>query len=179
MSEQSILNKLNKYMSTTKAKQAVKKSMSANTIANIHYYAERLKEILQDEVSIITSSTTGEAYLNYINIDNGINIVNQHGEEYLSVELYFSDEVLRESLYFEKYGFIYMPYIVNNGTKQPNNIIWGFDRHGNYVSNSFQSQYIGFMNRAIDKFNAEVEGKNIFVELNINYDGGTFGEKLY
>jgi len=129
--------------------------------------AERMREILRDEVGGIRSQTTDEPFLEHIIIDKPKFETNGS----FSVAIRFDRTAIeRESIFGRK--TVYMPYIVNNPWSYGGGSYWGKDRHGHTIATItrwVRADDNGFMQRAVKRFNDEYAGR-VRAVLNKNYE---------
>lgn len=189
--EDVINGKLKEWAKTEKGRKAIGNSLKSSDVGGhsptndiMMKYAQRMRDILREEIADIISTTTGDDFLNYIDIDKSVSVVQTQGKEYLSVSLSFNkDIVTRRSLFPQKYKPVFMPAIVNNDWNITTpNTVYGYDRHDTFNVGTKEWKYSqdkGFMQRAVSRFNAEMSSKGVKAECNVNYDGGTYGTKEY
>lgn len=193
MSLESIINeKLKEWAKTNAGKKAIGQSLKSSGVNGnsptnevMMKYAQRMRDILREEISEIYSPISHN-FLDHIDIENSVLVVTSNGHEYLSVSLSFDEtQVMRNSLYPQKYDPVYMPTIINNRWEtadKPRARVYGDDGHGRNIASSLgwiYPQDKDFMQRAVNRFNAEMSGKGVLAEYSVNYDGGTYGTKEY
>lgn len=188
MSLEDILNaKLEDWSKTDKGRKAIGKAIKGSvgvagrpaTDTMMMKYAQHMRDILREEIAAIISTTTGDDFLNYIDIDSSIKVITANGKEQLSVGISFNkDFVMRNSLYSDKYDPVYMPTLVNNEWNvKTENRVSGYDRWGTFtvgVKKWIHEGDKGFIQRAVDRFNAEMSPKGVIAEYRADYDGGSY-----
>ncbi|MEG0580353.1 MAG: hypothetical protein RR490_10600 [Niameybacter sp.] len=155
------------FQTAVNSKMATDKNFCGGGTKKIaEQYGKRMKEILREEISDIVSETTGEAFLDHI-------IVSVHFEDSVGwvADVSFDESEVTRDTFSNTYSEAFLPYLINNSwVSSPLGRAWGYDRHGQFVGASDKymlGQFKGFMKRAVDRFNAEVNnGTN-------NYDEGT------
>lgn len=189
MSLEDILNaKLEDWSKTDKGRKAIGKAIKGSvgvagrpaTDTMMMKYAQRMKDILREEIAEIKSKSTGDSYLDHIDINNSVSIIISEGKECLCVGISFDHSLMhRDSLFPSGYpDGIDVAYLVNNGYSASNHV-YGTDRHGNNIASTLSREENNYIQRAVSRFNAEMSKKGVVAEFNANYTGGTFGEREY
>jgi hypothetical protein len=128
---------------------------------------KRMREILREEVSRIRSHTTNEAFLDHIIVESP----KFAGDGTFSIAVRFDRTAVERLSIFGRKS-VYMPYIVNNQWSYGGGSYRGIDRHGNEIQTITQwiaQEDNGFMQRAVEKFNAEFERRGVKAKLNQDY----------
>ncbi len=133
--------------------------------------ANRMRAILRNEVMRITNRY-GEKFLDHI-IIIGPRILN--GEIEFNI-CFDEDLVTRPSVCPRRYpNGVYLPYIFNNNYDTHGKRLWGTDRHGDriWTAPTLTVKHIstvGFIQRAVDKFNAEYSKRGARAQYSYSYE---------
>lgn len=142
-------SQLSNFLKTPKAQALIVKSI------DIESHAARMKEILKSQISSLNSGVTGQNFLDYINVDDSVNIKQTGDRLELSVDINFDHEAThRDSLYPEGYpGGADLVYIFNNGYSARNHV-YGTDRHGIFRVSRLTRPPMSFIQSAVSIFNS-------------------------
>lgn len=133
--------------------------------------ANRMYAILRKEILPITNKY-GEHFLDHIIIEGPYV---RNGE--IEFDISFDESmVTRPSVDRRRYpNGVYLPYIFNNNYDTGEKRLWGYDRHGVFLwtAPTLPVRHVnttGFIQRAVDKFNAEYQGRGARAQYSYSYN---------
>lgn len=133
--------------------------------------ANRMYALLRKEILPITNQY-GEKFLDHIVVD-GPYVRNGEIEFDISFDEFM---VTRPSVDRRRYPEgVYLPYIFNNNYDTGGKRLWGADRHGTFLQTAptlpvRHLHTVGFIQRAVDKFNAEYSGRGARAQYSYSYN---------
>lgn len=178
------MKQLKNYVKTDAEKKKIRDNLNtaaknggATANTNIQNAAQRMRDILREEILKIQDKN-GVAFLDHINIENSVKTIQSNGQDCLSVGIYFEDDVWSNSLWYSKYEMgAYLPFLFNNNY-YAKHYVYGKNNQGAPIRSqkTLPDRHlatVGFMKRAVDRFNSEMSGSGIRAEYSTGYDKGT------